>query len=79
MPSVFPGDLSTDPLAVSLFSRLRDVAPESVLMLDTTYRLNETLCSLVGRSFYADTEGNSRLKPSPTARLSPHSSVYDPA
>src|SRR5262245_24468072 len=67
MPPVFPGDLSRDPLAVSLLSRLRDVAPESVLMLATTYRLNETLCSLVGRSFYADADGNARLKPSPSA------------
>jgi DNA replication ATP-dependent helicase/nuclease Dna2 len=71
MPPVFPADLSGDPLALSVFARVREVMPQSVLMLDITYRLNEALCSLIGRSFYADANGDTQLKPSPGARHRP--------
>lgn len=63
MPPVFAGDVAGDPLACSLFAALRRSRPGAVLMLDTTYRLNDDLCRLVGQAFY-----QGRLRPSQSAR-----------
>src|SRR5262249_5154470 len=63
MPPVFPGELAADPLARSVFASLRSTYPESINMLETPYRLNAELCSLIGRAFY-----DGRLPPSDSAR-----------
>lgn len=62
MPPVFPGDLSEERLAVSLFRQVRRTSPERITRLSTTYRMNATLCEIIDREFYAD--GGPRLQPS---------------
>jgi len=64
MPPVFPGDLSEERLAVSLFRQVRRTSPERITRLSTTYRMNATLCEIIDREFYAD--GGPRLQPSPS-------------
>lgn len=65
MPPVFASEVSEDPLAVSLFRRLREVQPQSIAMLSTTYRLNDELCRLTADTFYSDV--GSKLVASPSA------------
>jgi hypothetical protein len=65
MPPVFPSGLAGDPLAVSLFRRLREVRPDAIRMLAVTYRLNRELCSVVGDTFYLSAAPP--LAPSPGA------------
>lgn len=67
MPPVFPGDLSEEPLAVSTFTLLRKHQSHAINMLNTTYRLNDGLCTAIGETFYAD-DGESNLFPSDEAR-----------
>ena len=52
MPPVFNSELSSSPLATSLFARLRQSHPCSILMLNTSYRLNEPICDFIAESFY---------------------------
>lgn len=52
LPPVFAGDLAEDPLAVSLFKRVRQVHPALVERLNTTYRMNSDLCDVVAGEFY---------------------------
>lgn len=52
MPPVFNSELSSSPLATSLFARLRQSHPGSILMLNTSYRLNEPICNFIAESFY---------------------------
>lgn len=52
MPPVFNSELSSSPLATSLFARLRQSHPSSILMLNTSYRLNEPICNFIAESFY---------------------------
>lgn len=52
MPPVFTSELSSSPLATSLFARLRQSHPSSIVMLNTSYRLNEPICDFVAGSFY---------------------------
>jgi DNA replication ATP-dependent helicase Dna2 len=52
MPPVFNSELSSSPLATSLFTRLRKCHPASILMLNTSYRLNSEICDFVAESFY---------------------------
>jgi hypothetical protein len=66
MPPVFSSNLSEEPLAISIFAQLRRSRPEAILMLDTTYRMNQDLCQVVGRAFYSD--GAIPLQPAPVAR-----------
>lgn len=67
MPPVFPGDLSEEPLAISTFALLRNSQSQSINMLNTTYRMNDGLCTAIGETFYAD-NGVSNLFPSDEAR-----------
>jgi DNA replication ATP-dependent helicase Dna2 len=52
MPPVFNSELSSSPLATSLFARMRQAHPSSIMMLKTSYRLNEPICNFVAESFY---------------------------
>jgi superfamily I DNA and/or RNA helicase len=52
MPPVFNSEVSASRLATSLFARLRQSHPGSVLMLNTSYRLNEPICNFIAESFY---------------------------
>lgn len=55
MPPVFNSELSSSPLATSLFAKLRQSHPGSILMLNTSYRLNEPICNFIAESFYGGT------------------------
>lgn len=55
MPPVFNSELLSSPLATSLFSRLRHCHPASILMLNTSYRLNSDICNFIAESFYGGT------------------------
>jgi len=66
MPPVFISSLSEEPLAVSLFAQQRQSQPNSILMLDTTYRMNQELCDRIGTTFYSDS--TTPLKPDISAR-----------
>jgi len=68
MPPIFPGDLSEEPIAVSLFAQLRASEPDAIDMLNTTYRLNDQLCESIGNTFYSDNP-DSYLTPSQTAKF----------
>jgi len=67
MPPVFTVDVSEEPLAKSLFAAFREAYPDYVDMLNTSYRLNDQLCDVIGESFYRR-PSNQRLRPSLTAR-----------
>jgi hypothetical protein len=54
MPPVFATDLDDHPLAVSLFKQFRNVSPQDVRVLDTTYRLNGRICEIVSKTFYGE-------------------------
>jgi len=55
MPPVFNSELSSSPLATSLFAKVRQSHPGSILMLNTSYRLNEPICNFIAESFYGGT------------------------
>lgn len=55
MPPVFPAGVESEPAAVSLFAQLRQQQAQSIRVLDTTYRLNEAICKVVGQTFYRET------------------------
>ena len=65
MPPVFSSEMTASPFATSIFSQLRQTQPDSIGMLETTYRLNKDLCDFVADSFYADSPG--KLMPSPAS------------
>ena len=65
MPPVFNSELSSSPLATSLFARLRQSHPGSILLLNTSYRLNEPICNFIAESFYG---GVGNLVSSPSSR-----------
>ncbi|WP_426491270.1 DEAD/DEAH box helicase [Hymenobacter sp. 102] len=69
MPPIYHPDLVSDPLSRSLFEQVRQLQPEAVVALDTTYRLNAPLSSLIGTLYYrnADTP-TSFLKSAPAAQ-----------
>jgi DNA replication ATP-dependent helicase Dna2 len=52
MPPVFNSELSSSSFATSLFARLRQSHPSSILMLNTSYRLNEPICNFIAETFY---------------------------
>lgn len=52
MPPVFPEAVDGKLLTMSLFSRIRQVAPSRVITLTTTYRLNSELAHAIGGAFY---------------------------
>jgi DNA replication ATP-dependent helicase Dna2 len=86
MPPVFNSELSSSPLATSLFARLRQSHPGSILMLNTSYRLNEPICNFIAESFYggvgnvlsADSSRHRRLK-LPAITSSPTISIVEDA
>ncbi|MEN9667021.1 MAG: ATP-dependent RecD-like helicase, partial [Planctomycetota bacterium] len=63
LPPVFAADVAEDPLAVSLFQRLRQAHPSLITRLNTTYRMNAELCGIVAAEFYAGS--GEPLMPSP--------------
>ena len=54
MPPVFSTSSAEDPLAISIFSQLRNTHPEDITMLNTTYRMNQELCDHISHTFYKD-------------------------
>jgi DNA replication ATP-dependent helicase Dna2 len=58
MPPIFSAESVDHPLAISIFGQLRKKHPEAIQMLNTTYRLNERLCELIGNTFYSDDNEN---------------------
>lgn len=79
MPPVIVGDLSEEPLAISIFSQLRKTQPHAIQMLNTTYRLNERLCKAISTVFYVE-NADASLRPSERAahRLFPMT-ITDPS
>lgn len=67
MPPVFPSELSEEALGKSIFSQLRTTQPKALMMLDTTYRLNQELCDVIGNTFYNE-EQTTHLRPSEQAK-----------
>jgi superfamily I DNA and/or RNA helicase len=86
MPPVFNSELRSSPLATSLFARLRQSHPRSILMLNTSYRLNEPICNFIAESFYggvgkivsADSSRHRRLK-LPASKSTPTASIVQSA
>lgn len=54
MPPVIASGLGEEPYAISVFAQQRNSRPDSILMLDTTYRMNQELCDRIAGAFYAD-------------------------
>ena len=52
MPPIFRPELMDDDLSVSIFSHLTNLYPDFKSVLDTTYRMNSTLCKFVSEAFY---------------------------
>lgn len=52
MPPIFHPDLTNDELSVSIFSHLSNLYPDFKTVLDTTYRMNSTICKFVSEAFY---------------------------
>ena len=64
LPPVFAADVVEDPLAVSLFQRLRQAHPSLIARLNTTYRMNAELCGITAAEFYPG--GGEPLMPCPS-------------
>lgn len=62
MPPVFSESLEHDPLSVSLFTKLRYQSSSSIKVLRTTYRLNGELTDVIGRHYYPDKNGTTKLE-----------------
>lgn len=67
MPPIYHPDLVSDPLSRSLFEQVRQWQPDAVIALDTTYRLNESLSSIIGTLYYRDVTNTSFLKSAPAS------------
>lgn len=52
MPPIFHPDLTNNDLSVSIFSHLSNLYPDFKTVLDTTYRMNNTICKFVSEAFY---------------------------
>ena len=65
MPPIYHPDLVSDPLSRSLFEQVRQMQPDAVVALDTTYRLNESLSNIIGTLYYRDATNTSFLKSAP--------------
>ena len=52
MPPIFHPELVGDDLSVSIFSHLSNLYPDFKTVLDTTYRMNSTICKFVSEAFY---------------------------
>ena len=52
MPPIFHPELVNDELSVSIFSHLSNLYPKSKTVLDTSYRMNSTICRFVSEAFY---------------------------
>lgn len=52
MPPIFHPDLANDEMSVSIFSHLTKLYPDSKTVLDTSYRMNSTICKFVSEAFY---------------------------
>jgi len=68
MPPIFHTRLANHKLSKSIFSHIREMHPQVIHPLDTTYRLNEEICNLVGNLFYATENGGTFLKPSANSK-----------
>nr|WP_235998577.1 DEAD/DEAH box helicase [Hymenobacter sp. BT559] len=65
LPPIYHPDLDRDPLSRSLFEQVRQMQPDAVVALDTTYRLNESLSNIIGTLYYRDATNSSFLKSAP--------------
>lgn len=61
MPPIFKSELQEDELSCSVFSQFRKKHPDFISMLNETYRMNQELTEFIGKNFYADEMGESRL------------------
>lgn len=52
MPPIFHPNLTNNDLSVSLFSHLSNLYPDFKTVLDTSYRMNSTICKFVSKAFY---------------------------
>lgn len=52
MPPIFHPELVDNELSVSIFSHLSNLYPDFKTVLDTSYRMNSTICKYVSESFY---------------------------
>lgn len=52
MPPIFHPELVGDDLSVSIFSHLSNLYPDFKTVLDTSYRMNSTICKFVSEAFY---------------------------
>lgn len=52
MPPIFHPDLTNNELSVSIFSHLSNLYSDFKTVLDTTYRMNSTICKVVSEAFY---------------------------
>jgi hypothetical protein len=69
MPPIVSSDLKSHPLSISLFSAVKNCSRDIWSRLETTYRLNQELCDLIGTMFYADNNSHkSFLKSDPKAK-----------
>jgi len=68
MPPIFHTRLANDKLSKSIFSHIREMHPQVIHPLDTTYRLNEEICNLVGNLFYTTENSGTFLKPSANSK-----------
>ena len=52
MPPIFHPELVSNELSVSIFSHLSNLYPDFKTVLDTSYRMNSTICKFVSEAFY---------------------------
>ena len=52
MPPIFHPELTNNDLSVSIFSHLSNLYPDFKTVLDTSYRMNSTICKFVSEAFY---------------------------
>ncbi len=52
MPPIFHPELVNDELSVSIFSHLSNLYPDFKTVLETSYRMNSTICKFVSEAFY---------------------------
>jgi DNA replication ATP-dependent helicase Dna2 len=67
MPPVFTSEIAEEPLAKSVFAQLRSMQPQTIHMLNTTYRMNDDLCTAIASAFYTEST-DEPLHPSERAR-----------
>lgn len=68
LPPIYHPKLEQHLLSRSLFQQVRAAHPDAVIPLDTTYRLNDQLSSIIGQLYYPAISGGSFLQSAPIAQ-----------